>query len=733
MIPRRQSMNSGESSANKKLRRGESSPGADTRMTDALHAVSTLQFNDDTMRRNLPIDVYMAFRESIDSGAELSVEYQNVLAKSMGDWAVENGAAQYSHVFYPMRAAGVGVLGGSSGLKHDAFLTLDMKSKDSIKPIESGIFTGEQLFKGETDGSSFPNGGLRSTHEAGAWTSWDRTSPPCVVGDTLLIPTILVSQNGQALDEKIPLLRSMDAVNREAVRLLRHLGDNTSKRVVTNVGPEQEFFVIDRELYLQRPDLMSCGRTVLGAAPAKGQEECLNYFSLIQPRVKAFFSEFHSACWELGISNAVMHNEVAPAQCEVSHIFTLTNVAADWNILMMDLMSNIAIKHGLVVLLHEKPFAHINGSGKHNNWGLFTDKGDVLFTPGKTPEEEARFMAFTSCLTNAVKKHGDVLRAGVASASNDHRLGAQEAPPAIISIYIGQSMEDHIDKIIAGGPLAGYKNQTKMISSGCSQVTPIEGRFEDRNRTAPLPFCGNRFEFRAVGSGQNIAWPLTCINTIMAESMNELSGKIESGKKVRDAVGEMYKNGRDVLFQGDNYSEEWKQEALEKRKLPNLPNTVVATAALYSAKNKKLFSDMKVYDNEELKARQANMFDAYNQIVTIEANVMVKMMETGYIPAMAADLARYEGPISKKLVGRREQVYAQAAQLTATLKQMIAIGDALESEELAVHLLNKVLPAMQKVRAEADEAEGLLCKLLYPYPNYQQLLFSHLSSLQQSS
>lgn len=701
------------------------------KMSMSFETVSTKQFNDDTLRRSVPIDTYMAFKESIDAGVELSDKHKDSVARAMGDWAVENGAAQFSHVFYPMRAAGVGVLGGSSGLKHDAFLGLNFKSKDAIKPIETGVFSGEMLFKGETDGSSFPNGGLRCTHAAGAWTSWDRTSPPCVVGDTLLIPTVLVSQNGQALDEKLPLLRSMDAVNREALRLLRHLGDTQSQKVLTNVGPEQEFFLIDRELYLKRPDLMACGRTVLGAPPAKGQEECLHYFSQLQPRIKAFFVEFHEACWELGISNAVMHNEVAPAQCEVSHIFTLTNVAADWNILMMDLMNNISIKHGLVCLLHEKPFAHINGSGKHNNWGLFTDKGDVLFTPGKTPFEEERFMAFTSCLTSAVRKHGDVLRVGVASASNDHRLGAQEAPPAIISIYIGQSMENHIDQIIQGGPLAGYKNQTKNISTGCSQVTDIEGRFEDRNRTAPLPFCGNRFEFRAVGSGQNIAWPLTCLNTTMAEAMSELSARIEGGLSIRDAVGETFRFGRDVLFQGDNYSDEWKAEALERRKLPNLPNTVVATKELVSEKNKQLFAKMKVYDNEELQARQNNMYDAYNQIVSIEANVMTQMMETGVIPAMASDLQKFDGPIAKTLIGKRQEVYVAAAEKTRQLKEVVKQGEDKDGEELAFHLVQNVIPAMNECRESHDAAESLISRELYPYPTYQALLFEHHSSLAQ--
>lgn len=709
---------------------GPQSRGSDQRMVDAFHELACHQFNDDQLQRRVPIEVYINFKESVDNGKELSEHDKDVIAQSMGEWAMEHGAAQFSHVFYPMRAAGVGVLGGSSGLKHDAFLNIDFKSKDSVKPLKTGNFSGDQLFKGETDGSSFPNGGLRCTHEAGAWTSWDRTSPPCIVDDCLLIPCTLISQNGQALDEKIPLLRSNDAVHRESLRLLRLLGNKEAKKIIPVVGPEQEFFIIDRDLYLQRPDLMGCGRTVIGAPPVKGQQECLNYFSQIQPRIKAFFIEFHEECWKLGISNAVMHNEVAPAQCEVSHIFTLTNVASDWNILMMDLMSNCAIRHGLVVLLHEKPFAGINGSGKHNNWGLFTDKGDVLFTPGKTPKEEERFMAFTSCLCAAVQKHGDLLRCGVASAGNDHRLGAQEAPPAIISIYVGESMEKHIDNIIKGGKLEGYKLQSKVISTGCSQVAEIDGRYEDRNRTAPLPFCGNRFEFRAVGSGQNISWPLTCLNTAMAESLSTLCTMIEGGKSIRDGVAEMFRNGRQVLFQGDNYSDEWKKEALGKRKLPDLPNTATAIRSLNSEKNRKLFSDMKVYDSEELKARQVNMYDAYTQIITIEANVMVKMLETGVIPCCAQDLKTYEGPVARKLIGERENVYSELADRTLKLKNTIKVAEQKEEgEELAFFTLNNVLPAMASCREMADAAEGLIDQKLYPYPSYATLLFDHHSSV----
>lgn len=693
-------------------------------MCDALQTISTHQFNDETLRRCVPFDVYLRFKASIDENKPLSKDDKETIAQAMASWAMECGAAQFSHMFYPIRSAGVGVLGGSAGLKHDAFINLDFKSKDLVKPFGES-FSGSQLFVGETDGSSFPNGGLRCTHEAGAWTAWDRTSPPSVIDDTLFIPCTLISQEGKALDEKIPLLRSNDAVNREALRLLRLMGDKESKKVVTNVGPEQEFFIIDREMYLKRPDLLACGRTVLGASPPKGQEECLNYFSQIQPRVKAFFVEFHERCWKLGISNAVMHNEVAPAQCEVSHIFTLTNVAADWNMLMMDVMSNVAIKHGLVVLLHEKPFAHINGNGKHNNWGLFTDKGDVLFTAGKTPSEQERFMTFVSCLTHAIHSHGDVLRAGVASAGNDHRLGAQEAPPALLSMYVGQSMEDHVDSIVKGGPLAGYEMKTKTIDAGCSHVCPIEGRFEDRNRTAPMPFCGNRFEFRSVGSAQNIAWPLTCLNTTMAQSMGVLSKKLESGVVLRDAVAQMFKESRRVFFAGDCYSPEWKTEAVDVRKLPDLPNTVLATKHLVSPKNIELFSSMKVFQEDELRARQAIMYEAYANILTIEANVMIRMLETGVIPAMAQDLNTY-GTNVHMLAGDRVERYQAVTELTKILKAIVKkVDDIPDASKQAEYCLNDIIPAMNKLRSAHDEAEVLIRKDLYPYPSYSDILFHH--------
>jgi len=694
-------------------------------MQDAMLHGASYQFNNHVLSKVVDTDVYNRFRKSIDSPAELLNSDKNAIANAMYKWALDHGASQYSHMFFPIRSAGIGVLGGSSGLKHEAFVSLEFGDEEFVKPLTSG-FSGSQLFVGETDGSSFPNGGLRTTHQAGAWTAWDRTSPPVVIRDTLYIPCILITQNGKAEDEKLPLLRANDAINRTCLRLLKLIGDKESTKVVSNVGPEQEFFIIDRELYLKRPDLLACGRTIMGVQPPKGQEECLNYFGAIQPRVKKFFDECHEECWRVGISQAVMHNEVAPSQGEVSHIFTLTNVAADWNILTMDIMNTTALKHGLILLLHEKPFAGINGSGKHNNWGLFTDKGDVLFVPGSTDKEQERFMAIMSCFTLAVHRHSDVLRAGIASAGNDFRLGGQEAPPAVLSFYGGEAMEKHIDSIIAGGPLAGYKSETTTIETGCSHVADLTARKEDRNRTSPLPFCGNRIEFRAVGGSQNIAWPLTCLNTAMADAMDHLANKLEAGQNIRDAVADLFRESRRVFYSGDNYSEEWKAE-YEKRGLVNLKNTVDAADSLASEKNVKLFESQRVLARDELFARQTCIYEAYTNISLIEANCMIRMINTGLIPACATDMNLYSGE-SAFLAGDRKKVYAALAQNNKELEKAVhAFGSVVGDPAQARFCLEKLKPAMEKVRESADQAELLMQKSLYPYPSYAEILYQHLS------
>jgi len=695
-------------------------------MQDAMLNGASFQFNNHVLARMVGPEIFGRFKKSIDANTEFLDSDKNAVAKAMYEWAMDHGASQFSHTFYPIRSAGIGALGGSSGQKHDGFLSVDFgDSREFLKPFTSG-FSGNQLFMGETDGSSFPNGGLRTTHKAGAWTAWDRTSPPVVIKDTLYIPCILITQDGKAEDEKLPLLRANDAINRTCLRLLKLMGDNKTTKVVSNVGPEQEFFVIDRELYQKRPDLLACGRTIMGVQPPKGQEECLNYFGAIQPRVKKFFDETHQECWKVGISNTVMHNEVAPSQGEMCHIFTLTNVAADWNILTMDIMNTVALRHGLVVLLHEKPFAGINGSGKHNNWGLFTDVGDVLFVPGKKQKEEERFMAIMSCFLLAVHRHSDVLRAGIASAGNDHRLGGHEAPPAVLSFSGGKAMENHVDSIIAGGPLAGYESDTAQIETGCSQVAKLNARKEDRNRTSPLPFCGNRIEFRSVGSAQHIAWPLTCLNTAMADAMDHLANKLEGGQNLRDAVADHFKEARNVMYSGDNYSEEWKKE-YEKRGLANLKNSVEAADALVSEKNVKLFESQKVFGKDELVARQTCIYSAYTNIVMIEANCMIRMVNTGMIPVCAKDMKLYSGDTSF-LAGDRLRVYASLAQKSKELQEVLNLFRSTDGDaDLARYCLEHVKPAMEKVRESADQAELLIHKDLYPYPSYAEILYSHLS------
>jgi len=692
----------------------------------ALAALGSQQFCHAKMQKALPGDVYKRFRESTKKGTDLSKKDKNAIADSMFEWAKGFGCTNFSHVFYPVRPAGVGILGSSAGGKHDAFISLDFGNPDeTLKPLTSG-FSGTQLFMGETDGSSYPNGGLRGTHFAGAWTAWDRTSPPYVIDETLYIPTVLISQGGEALDEKTPQLRSMDAVNREGIRLLKLLGDKEATQVVSNNGPEQEFFLIDRDLHAKRPDIVACGRTVVGASDPKGQDESLNYFGTIQPKAKAVMVDFQTECWKVGISDVVMHNEVAPGQHEWSPIFSLTNVSADQNALAMDLLSQCAIKHGLVCLIHEKPFAGINGSGKHCNWGLNTDSGKNLFVPGKTVHDQQVFTAMTACLAYAVKTHGDVLRCGVAHAGNDHRLGAQEAPPAIISLGTGAIMEEHLRKVIAGGPLEGYGEGSTSLSAGCSAIAPFEARLEDRNRTAPVPFCGNRWEFRAVGSSQNVGWPLAALNTTMADGMATLSSLIEGGKSPRDAVAEMLKMSIDSVYNGDGYAEDWQVEAA-KRGLLNLKDTVSSVTKLTDKKNVKLFEQHKVLSAKEVEARQEIMFESYANILTIEAKSMVYMMDTGVIPACAEDLNTYAGT---NLAGDRPALYGRLEAETAKLKTLVAEagGDGHgfdDAKGAALFAKEKLKVQMEAVRTVHDEVEGKLAANLYPFPTYAEMLFSH--------
>jgi len=504
------------------------------------------------------------------------------------------------------------------------------------------------------------------------------------------------------------------------MRLLRLMGDNESKQVVANVGWEQEFFCIDRESFLARPDLMACGRTLIGAQPPRGQQTDYNYFNKINPRVKSFLEDCQHEFFKVGIPNSVYHNEVAPGQHEICPIFSLTQVATDQNTLAMEIMEDVSAKHDIVTLFHEKPFAGLNGSGKHNNWGLNTDSGKNIYTPGSSESSQNEFFAFTAALARALHVHGDVVRAGVATAGNDHRLGAQEAPPAIISLCTGLNMEEHINNIIAGGPLAGYAADGQFVDAGTPSVSPIPAGMEDRNRTAPFPFCGNRFEFRAVGSAQNIAFPLALLNTAVAESIGILADKIEGGQPVRDAVAEMYKEHLPVIFSGNGYSDEWPAEA-EKRGLKNLKNTVEAVETLNSEKNQELFSSMKVFNKAELAARQETMFEQYTGALTIEAASMLDMVNTGVVPACADDLQTFKGT---ELGGNRKTVYEGVVAGAEMLRNGLDGLPNAEPRDQARYCLEVLKPAMEELRHSCDEAEGLIQAQVYPFPKYKDMLFS---------
>ena len=644
--------------------------------------------------------------------------------ETLFNWATGLGAVNFAHIFYPCRSTGAQI-GGAAGMKHDSFVELDHGAPSAIKPIILH-FEGKRLFTGETDGSSFPNGELRATHTAAGFTSWDRASAPWVYLDSLYIPCVLVSHYGDALDEKTPLLRASDAISKEAIRLMQYTGFETdSTNVTINMGCEQEFFVIDREMYLRRPDLVNCGRTLVGKQPPRGQNTDLNYFGAIPPRVHAFFADFRERAWKLGISAMVAHNEVAPGQHEFAPIYSVANSASDTNILSMDVLNHTAIDHGLTVLFHEKPFKGLNGSGKHNNWGLTTSTGKNVFSPGKTPEHQRNFMAMVACLAYMCHKHGDVLRIGVATATNDHRLGAQEAPPAIISLYTGTTMYDHIESIMEGGPLEGYEEKKGKLDTRAKATINLERNLEDRNRTAPFPFCGNRFEFRAVGSAQNINFPLAMLNAAVAEGMSLLSEKCEGGMDIRDAVAEMFQEHKATIFNGNGYSEEWNGPGgeAEQRGLLNLRTSVDAYEHLCSEKNEQLFDSMGVFKPKELRARQEVLYENYSQQILIEANTLLDMMKQGAIPACARDLQGYTGT---PLAGKREGLYGMLAAQTDQLESIVASlphGDDLHAE--ARYCCDEILPAMDALRDTCDEAEGLCAAGLWPFPSYTQLAFSH--------
>ena len=628
------------------------------------------------------------------------------------------------HRFFPIRGGG-GNLGSTAGMKHDAFLDPDWSAPGIVgmKPFKATM-PSRRLFTGESDGSSFPNGGLRVTHQAAAFTSWDRGSPPFIYGNTCYVPCAFVTHYGSAIDDKTPLLRAQDAINREGKRLLKNMGGYEDvKQVVSYLGWEQEFFVISKENYLKRPDLRACGRTLMGKASTKGQQMDLNYFAAMPPTVKACMEEIQAELIKIGCPLTVFHNEVAPGQHEISPFFTVTNVSSDLNQISMQICADVAARHDLVILFHEKPFAGINGSGKHNNWSVGTDTNINFFHPGKTEKQSTLFAAALAALTYALNQHNVVIRNSVANAGNDHRLGAQEAPPAIISLYPGTTFEAKIKEIIAGGELHGYYAGGSLLDAKCDNLQAIEAGREDRNRTAPFPFCGNRFEFRAVGSSQNCAFPMALVDTCYADGLRALSELLEGGATLRDACAQIFKENERVIFTGNGYSAEWPIEA-EKRGLPNLKDSVEAASAFASAETKALFSRMGVLSEAEVDARAEVLFENYSAVIEIEAKTLLDMVHTGVEAALEEDLASYSDKSSSRYTKRKpayDAVSVEADKLEDALTK-VPHGDA---QKEASYYAYTIKPMLGTVRAACDTAEGLVKKALWPYPDYTDVCYGH--------
>lgn len=614
-----------------------------------------------------------------------------------------------------------------AGTKEDAFINLEFSSKHALKPVVGRVFSEEQLFMSESDGSSYPNGGLRNTHTAAAYMGWDRSSPPFIRGDTVYIPSTFAAWTGAALDYKTPLLKAQTAIDKAATRMCHHLGMSDVKSVHLNLGWEQEYFLVPLELYNKRPDLVQCGRTVFGQLPPRNQQNSDLYFGPISPRIKAYMAELQTELWRVGIAISVNHNEVAPCQHELSPIFSPVNVSVDQNIVCGEIMKTLAAKHNLAVMLHEKPFADINGSGKHANWSLGTDTGVNLCNPGKTEATEAAFAAMVAVIMHAFNNHQEVIRTGVGSNGNDFRLGGHEAPPAIISLATGVALGAHMEAIAAGGPLAGYdggRKSPKKIDYGSASVVPATASVEDRNRTAPMPFCGNRFELRAVGSAQNPSFAMTCLAMCLAEGCDAVSDLVEQeSMSIRAAVGKIVEVNKIIMFNGDGYSKEWHHEAEHVRKLKVLTTTVDALDIFNSDSVKKIFSKHAIYTPEEVDAVTEIMYQQYSNEVQIELGTMINMVNQGILPACAKDLKAYEGT---NLAGPRAGVYEKVTKTLTTLNDLLAGFDTLESaKEAARYSVDTAKPGMVKARVAVEDCEKLMDKDLYPYPTYLDMLFPH--------
>ena len=683
-------------------------------------------FNDEVMRAKLPKETYKAMRHTIDEGTPLEPHVAMVVANAMKDWAIEKGATHYTHWFQPIT--------GVTAEKHDSFLAV--KSEGSVI-ME---FSGRELIKGEPDASSFPSGGLRATFEARGYTAWDPTSYAFIKENTLCIPTAFCSYSGHALDKKTPLLRSMDALNKQALRILKLFGNTSVKRVIPTVGPEQEYFLIDREVYLKRKDLKLTGRTLFGAKPPKGQELDDHYFGTLKPRVAAYMKELDEELWKLGIYAKTEHNEVAPAQHELAPVFASTNVATDHNQLTMEFMKKLARKHGLACLLHEKPFAGVNGSGKHNNWSLATDTGVNLFEPGNSPYENAQFMLFFAAVVKAVDEYQDLLRVSVSSAGNDCRLGGNEAPPAIISVFTGEELGEIIEAIDKGvNPAAKAKRVLKL---GVDSLPDFPMDTTDRNRTSPFAFTGNKFEFRMLGSSFSVAGPNLILNTVVAEELEQFADALEGAhdfmNELNDLVAKTIREHKRIIFNGNNYSEEWAKEAA-KRGLLNLKSSDEALPYFKKQKNIDVFAKHGVLSALEVESRTDIMLENYCKTVLIEAECMVDMAMKEIFPAVV----KYSACLAQSVTAKR----AVSAELdedaeTDVLKRLSAFGGEIkrradeldglcakakgmcDHEALAHFCRREILACMEKLRAAADGAERLTAKEYWPFPTYSELFFS---------
>ena len=687
----------------------------------------SLVFDDRVMKAMLSADVYQSLKKTIDEGASLNNDVANAVAAAMKDWAVEHGATHFTNWFQPLT--------GITAEKHDSFIT---PASDGRVIME---FSGKELIKGEPDASSFPSGGLRATFEARGYTAWDPTSYAFIKDKTLCIPTAFCSYGGEALDKKTPLLRSMQALNKQALRILRLFGNTDVKCVRTSVGPEQEYFLVDKALYEQRKDLVFCGRTLFGAKAPKGQEMDDHYFGVIKPRVAAYMADLNEELWKLGVLAKTEHNEVAPSQHELAPIYTTTNIATDHNQLTMEIMQKVAAKHGLVCLLHEKPFAGVNGSGKHNNWSMATDTGVNLLTPGETPYENAQFLLFLCAVIKAVDDYQDLLRVSVATAGNDHRLGANEAPPAVVSMFLGDELTAVLDAIENDAPYSGSEKTTMKL--GVHVLPKFTRDTTDRNRTSPFAFTGNKFEFRMLGSSNSIACANIMLNAAVAESLKIYADRLENVDDFETALHDMIKktikDHKRIIFNGNGYDDAWIKEATEERGLLNLRTTPDAMPAMIADKNVKMLTAHKIFSPAELHSRYEILLENYSKTVNIEALTMVDMARKeilpaveGYTKSLAETLAakkaavaglpcKYETATITKLSELSDEIADATADLDGEIAKFQAIEDVTEA---ANDIRDVILGKMDALRAVCDEAETITAKEFWPFPTYSDLLFS---------